>query len=331
MTNFGDIGGILRYLPIKSFFGDDGEITHIADMHCDSISMLSHDSISMPAHDSATGQGCGESGTLINPRNFSRRYPQLQFTAVWCRPSTDDGGRESFRRALSDIERFRAAIEGEGDKIAAVTDGDGIKRAFEARKHAALLSVEGGGVCLGGDIAVLREFYSLGVRVFGLAWESNSLAASSHRNGTDADTGLSEAGKAFVREGNRIGMAFDVSHLSDRSARDVLALSELPVFATHSDFRALTPHNRNLPDDIALKIAESGGVIGLNIYPPFIAQKREEQNLSSLKKHLEYGKKLVGEEHLSLGMDIDGIERYPDGVDTSRSVVDAVVSSLFRR
>lgn len=316
MASSSEISELIRYLPINSFFGGRGKTEHISDMHCDCITLLSD----------------GRSDRLINRHNFSEKYPQLQFTAVWCRPvENDDRGRESFRRALAQIETFYGALRREGDRIVGVRDGNGIEKAFAAGKHAALLTVEGGGVCLNGDVAALREFYSLGVRVFGLAWESNALAKSNRLAPGECDTGLSDAGKRFIREGNRIGMAFDVSHLSDQSCRDVLALSELPVFATHSNFRALCPHSRNLTDEDALRIAESGGMIGLNIYPEFISRDRGKQTLAQLREHLRHGISLVGAEHISLGMDIDGIERLPDGVDGSSSIVDRVVSELFER
>jgi microsomal dipeptidase-like Zn-dependent dipeptidase len=78
---------------------------------------------------------------------------------------------------------------------------------------------------------------------------------------------------------NRIGMIVDVSHVSDDAVRDVLAVSSAPVIASHSCCRALCEMPRNLPDELLRDIAATGGVVGINFYPPFLDEAARDAML----------------------------------------------------
>jgi membrane dipeptidase len=84
---------------------------------------------------------------------------------------------------------------------------------------------------------------------------------------------LSAFGKDVVREMNRLGMMVDVSHISDKTFRDVLRISEAPVIASHSNCRALCDHPRNLSDAMIRELAAKGGVIQINYHVGFLSQE----------------------------------------------------------
>ena len=121
-----------------------------------------------------------------------------------------------------------------------------IRRAKAEGKVAAVGGLEGA-EALDGSIGVLRQFYRLGVRNLGLAWNFRNAAcdgvAESRTNG-----GLTQFGVKVVEECNRLGMLIDVSHLSPAGVADVLNVSLQPVIASHSNARALCDHPRNLTD-----------------------------------------------------------------------------------
>jgi membrane dipeptidase len=146
-------------------------------------------------------------------------------------------------------------------------------RSHNPPKLAVLMGVEGGHA-IENDLGILRDFYRLGVRYMTLTWSNSNEWADS--SGDIAKTevthhnGLSEFGREVVREMNRLGMMVDVSHVSDKTFFDVLAVSRAPVIASHSSARALTDHPRNMTDEMLRAVAKSNGAVMLNFFSAFI-------------------------------------------------------------
>lgn len=181
-------------------------------------------------------------------------------------------------------------------------------------------TVEGGGVLAAKDdwIDVLA---SAGCRMVGFTWNGrNPLGCGA---ACDDTAGLTETGKRAVRELNARRIAVDVSHLSAAGTDDVLRISSAPIAASHSNARALCDHSRNLSDETAREIFRRGGVVGLNLYPPFLG---EEAKIDTVLRHAEHFLSLGGENGLCLGGDLDGIERMPAGMSDISSYAE-----LYRR
>jgi membrane dipeptidase len=121
--------------------------------------------------------------------------------------------------------------------------------------------------------------------------------------------GLKEFGIEAVKYMNKIGMIIDVSHLSDGGFYDVAEYSEKPFVASHSNVRNLASYQRNLKDDMIKKIAEKGGIIGLNFAPKLLNENasNKDSRIKEMIKHLNYIKNVGGESVLALGSDFDGI------------------------
>ena len=191
-----------------------------------------------------------------------------------------------------------------------------------------LFSLEGGGG-LFADSDELLGLYRDGLRVFGLAWDKNELCASANEKGAD-DYGLTSEGARLLFRLSELGIIPDVSHVSDRAFFDILNASSTPIIATHSNFRALCPHGRNLTDEMALSIKQSGGIIGLNIYPAHLTTKADAK-LSDLLRQTDHALSLLGDRVVALGLDIDGTGgKYPTDIDARRSIHDAVAEMLLR-
>ncbi len=147
-----------------------------------------------------------------------------------------------------------------------------------------------------------------GVRVFGLVHaEDNELSASATRRG-GTDSGLSATGEELVRRVQQAGALVDVSHASDLAVRRVAELAVeqgSAVMATHSNARSLCDHPRNLSDPLICAIAETGGLLGINLHSRYLVSGRRAQ-LADVVRHIFYIAELAGIEHVALGSDFEG-------------------------
>jgi membrane dipeptidase len=125
------------------------------------------------------------------------------------------------------------------------------------------------GYPIGQDLSNIARFYAKGARYITLCHTKNNHICDSSTDTTEFN-GLSDFGVEVVREMNRLGMMVDVSHISDSSFYDVLALSTVPVIASHSCARAMCDNPRNLNDDMLRKLAGNGGVIQLCILSDYV-------------------------------------------------------------
>ncbi|MBQ1273030.1 MAG: membrane dipeptidase, partial [Clostridia bacterium] len=105
-------------------------------------------------------------------------------------------------------------------------------------------------------------------------------------------------------------IAVDVSHLSAAGTEEILTLTDAPIVASHSNAKAILPHPRNLSDSVAREIFARGGLVGLNLYPNFLAENGAE--IQDVLHHAQHFLALGGEQGLCLGCDLDGIDRLPE-------------------
>jgi membrane dipeptidase len=174
-------------------------------------------------------------------------------------------------RALENIDAVHEETRRRAKDLEMAYTADDIVRIQKSGKIAILLSIEGGHM-IQDSLAVLRNFHRLGVRYMTLAhFKTNNWADS----GTDkaVHNGLSPLGREIVREMNRIGMLVDISHVSDKTFFDAIAVSRAPVIASHSNVRALCDIPRNMSDDMLRALAKNGGVFFVNFNIPYLDKK----------------------------------------------------------
>ena len=131
--------------------------------------------------------------------------------------------------------------------------------------------------------------------------------------GNNSDAGLKEDGKTLLQYLNGRKIAVDFSHTSDALAHDILDYVsknslDIPILASHSNYRAVFNHVRNLPDDIATEIIQRGGIIGVNFLRAFV--NNEDSN--ALYQHINYGIKLGGFNSVCFGADYFSTDSHPD-------------------
>lgn len=152
------------------------------------------------------------------------------------------------------------------------------------------------------EIDRLDVLYGLGLRQIGIAY-SDANALGSGLNET-TDGGLTDFGRRCVTRMNRLGLAIDISHSSDRTGLDACAASEAPVFMTHAGARAIWDTPRMKPDDVLRAVAGTGGVIGMSAAPhTTLSRAHPEHTIASVMDHFRYCLDLVGIEHVAFGPD----------------------------
>ena len=177
---------------------------------------------------------------------------------------------------------------------------------YEKGLMSAILTIEGP-AGFGFDPARLEDFYQKGFRISTLGWNEKNVLTGSHKTGG----GLTDLGKAYVEEAQRLGIIVDVSHISDEGFWDIMGIAQRPVIASHSNSRQVWNSSRNLTDDMFRAICESGGVAGFNLYAYFVG---EDPDLDTACDHFIHFLELDPEgKHIALGGDLDGCDVLPKG------------------
>lgn len=266
------------------------------DMHCDTL-----------LHTLSEGMLYENKG--MQSIELMHRAGQLcQFFAVFFLPederTMEDGEYFQLMR-----DRLYQAVEEHQDIINIAHNYEEIQQNRRNGLSSAVLTIEDGRL-VGGELEKLGFLYRQGVRVMALTW--NAANCFGYPNSRDEDIrrrGLSAFGREAVEEMNRLGMIIDVSHLSDGGFYDVADLSRRPFLASHSNCRAVTPHPRNMTDDMIRRLAACGGVAGVNFCPEFVNSRGDHTSrVEDLAAHVLHFIRVGGEECVGIGTDFDGIE-----------------------
>jgi membrane dipeptidase len=170
-----------------------------------------------------------------------------------------------------------------------------------------------GAEAIGPDLDALHLFHGMGLRSVGPVWSRPTIFGHGvpfrFPSTGDIGPGLTDAGRALVRECNALKIMIDLSHLNEAGFWDVAQLSDAPLVATHSNAHAVCASSRNLTDRQLRAIGETGGMAGLNFATCFLrpdGRESPEMTLDPVKRHIEHMLKLAGEDCVGLGSDYDG-------------------------
>ena len=248
-----------------------------------------------------------------------------QFWSVYVPSSTIAEGTAG-RTQLEQIDIALELIRSHPEHFELARTADEVERIFGGGKIASLLGLEGGHV-IENSLGTLRAFHELGARYMTLTHSASIDWAGSSEG--PPENGLTDFGREVVREMNRLGMLVDLSHVSDATMSDVLDVTEAPVIFSHSSVRALTEHHRNVPDSILTRLPVNGGIIMIAFYPPFVSDNGTA-DLADVADHIDYVKTYVGEDHVGLGSDFDGIQVVVEGLEDV-SKFPELIAELSRR
>lgn len=190
-----------------------------------------------------------------------------QFWSVYIPSSADVGKRGFARIQLEQIDIALRVIERYPDDLRLALTADDIEHANRDGRIASLLGIEGGHA-IENSLGALRDYYRLGVRYMTLThFNANDWADAATEEARHG--GLTKFGVEVVREMNRLGMLVDISHVSPETMNDVLDVAEAPVIFSHSGAKAVTPHVRNVPDDVLRRLPKNGGVVMVDFISQF--------------------------------------------------------------
>lgn len=205
-----------------------------------------------------------------------------------------------FEESLRDIAQTLAIVDAHPDELVLVREPDDIRLAKETGRTGLYLYFQSPEP-LAKDAWRLRLFYELGLRMLQLTYNDRSLAGDGCAERTDS--GLSEYGLRLVADCNRLGIAVDVSHCGSRTTMEAIEVSRSPVLITHANARALCDNPRCKTDGQARACAAKGGVIGVQALPAFISTD-PKPTIDDMLDHLDYWVRLVGVDHVGLGLDL---------------------------
>ncbi len=263
---------------------------YVADAHCDYL---------FGAMDYGWTIDTQKRNQTITLENLQKGGVALQFLAAWADTTLKVPPLE---QVLIMIDRYHTMLETHPELVPLTKDFDP-----RSDRIATVLAVEGA-ECLGASPSILRDLYRLGVRAMTFTWNSDNELAGAGQG--KKRRGLSQAGREILFEMNRLGIAFDVSHLSDDGIEDALALSTQPIFASHSNCRKLQNAPRCLKDEYIKAIAQKGGVIGINFYGPQLCESGHA-TIADVVRHISHAVSVGGIDHVCIGSDFDGMQRYP--------------------
>ena len=175
---------------------------------------------------------------------------------------------QSSVKFLPELAGILGQLEQNGDRISQAFTPEQILENRRLGKMSAILTIEGP-AGFGYDPELLENLHQIGFAASTLGWNEQNVLTGSHATGG----GLTDRGREYVKECQRLGILVDVSHISDAGFWDILSMTQAPVIATHSNSRSICGHSRNLTDDMFLEICRTGGVAGINLYTEFLGER----------------------------------------------------------
>ena len=293
----------------------------VVDMHCDTILKLYDD-----LHHGKEGSLLENDGH-IDLKKMQKGNYLLQNFAMFVDLSENP---QPFLKANQLINHYYHEIEKYPELIKPVFCYQDIIDHQQAGIMSSLLTLEEGAV-VENDLSLLEHYYRLGVRMITLTWNhvngigypnlSNISCYEDMFKINDHD-GLTPFGLQYIKEMERLGIIIDVSHLSDAGFYDVLKYSKKPFVASHSNSRKITNVVRNLTDDMIRKLADKGGVVGINFCSNFVMPTPHTDltftYIEDLVKHIKHIKNVGGIDVIALGTDFDGIQSTLEIKDASQ-------------
>jgi len=204
--------------------------------------------------------------------------------------------------ALDAFGFFEKDLESSWNEVSIIATRNDLLEATRKGNLAIILAIENSDA-LEGSLNVLRMLFKLGVRSIGLTHNPRSLAADGVGESRTGG-GLTNFGVHLVEEMNKLGIAVDLAHISEKGFWDVLEVSRKPVIVSHGNCKALCNHRRNITDEQIRGLASKGGVIGVTFVPAFVDEKKP--SLPRLIDHIDHIVEIAGVDHVGIGSDFDG-------------------------
>ncbi|MGB9594640.1 MAG: dipeptidase [Candidatus Poribacteria bacterium] len=280
----------------------------ICDAHCDTAERIINEGFNIGER--------SNTGHVDIPRLIEGKVA-VQVFACWVGKPGEQVGYYS-ARAKQMINGLYTQFGKNFNIIHPVLNARDIQNAMQKGKISAIIGIEGG-QAIEDSLYLLDVFYGLGVRIMTIVWGSTNWADASRE--TAKHNGLTNFGKSVIKEMNNLGMLIDVSHLSDKTAWDVLDTSTDPIIASHSSAKAICGHPRNVNDELIKAISNANGVICVNFCPEFLDEdywkhrKTDPPSINKVIEHIDHIANIGGIDCVGIGSDYDGMGPAPIGLE----------------
>lgn len=236
-----------------------------------------------------------------------------QFFAIFMLP---ESMRKDFGESFpQDMDYIKACLQIHEKTLDTYSDAIGSVKSLEEYlenkkngKIGSILSLEDGRA-VNNNMDNLKWMRSEGIRMIALLWNyENCFGYPNSKDVRVMEQGLKSFGKEAIEVMNDLGILIDVSHLNDGGFWDVVKLTKKPFVASHSNCRAIAPHQRNLTDEMIRALADKGGVMGVNFCGPFLNEDAvgRESRIPQMIKHLNHMINVGGSDVAAIGTDFDG-------------------------
>lgn len=208
------------------------------------------------------------------------------------------------------LARFTYATDRMPEVLLKALSADDVESAKKKGLHAVCLS--GNGVPMPLDLVSLEEelryirvFYQLGIRMMHLTYNRRNLIGDGCAEISNA--GLSDFGRALVREMNRVGVIVDIAHSGWQTSLEAAQISEKPIVASHTTCNSLYQHIRSKPDSVIKAIADKGGYVGICCIPRFLGGGG---HIRDMMQHIDYVVKTFGPDYVGIGTDVPAQSQF---------------------
>jgi len=215
---------------------------------------------------------------------------------------------ETFRETVANIEAWNGRFARYPDLIFPGRSGDDVRKAKESGRTAIFFGFQNPSP-MEDDIGLVEILHSLGARFMQLSYNNQSLLATGCYEAEDP--GITRMGRGVIEEMNRVGLVVDMSHSAERSTLEAIEISARPIAITHANPAFWHPALRNKSDAVLRALAQSGGMLGLSLYPHHLKDK-SDCTLESFCEMAARTAELMGPRHIGIGSDL--CQDQPDKV-----------------
>ena len=255
---------------------------------------------------------------MLMTRFANNERERIEFKNAWEAAGVtcifQNAGEESndIKILIKRLASFNYATDMMPDFVRKAVLPDDIIMAKKEKRHALYFS--GNGVPLPQDwisveeeLRYIRVFFQMGIRQMHLTYNRRNMIGDGC--GEKANGGLSDFGRAVVKEMNRVGVIVDIAHSGWQTSLEAAQCSGRPVVASHSSVAELNPHMRSKPDQVLRAIADTGGYIGICCIPGFLGGTGD---ISAMMKHMDYVVRKFGFDFVGIGTDVAYTSRFAE-------------------
>ncbi|CAG7734619.1 unnamed protein product [Allacma fusca] len=230
--------------------------------------------------------------------------------------------KDAVSETLEQVDIIQRLIHLYKEDLRLVLTAQELEEAIEGKVIGSLISI-GAGQSIQSSIAVLRQFYQLGVRSVALTQECHTpWADSSVDKGNITSSGISAFGELIIEEMNRLGLVIDLSYASKDAALSTLKHSVAPLIFSTSGAHSICPDPRNLDDEVLKLVAEKNGVIMVRVDAHNLECAGRPGTIQDIAEHIDYIRTTSSIDNVGIGGNYDGTHnpaldledpsKYPD-------------------